>query len=94
MLRPIYLQPGDKVALISPAGVPKTDNIDYAVNLLRSWELIPVLSKHIYARNGQLAGTDQERLEDLQVMLDDDDRVSGVDQPLKHLDELSDVRHV
>lgn len=73
MLRPIYLQPGDKVALISPAGVPKTDNIDYAVNLLRSWELIPVLSKHIYARNGQLAGTDQERLVDLQVMLDDEE---------------------
>ena len=73
MLRPIYLQPGDKVALISPAGVPKTDNIDYAVNLLLSLELIPVLSKHIYARNGQLAGTDLERLVDLQVMLDDEE---------------------
>ena len=35
MLRPIYLQPGDKVALISPSGVATKEQLD------GSWNLYP-----------------------------------------------------
>lgn len=47
MLRPIYLQPGDKVALISPSGVATKEQLDVACSLLTSWELEPVPGQQI-----------------------------------------------
>ena len=69
MLRPIYLQPGDKVALISPSGVATKEQLDAACSLLTSWELEPVPGQHVLSRHGRLAGTDEERLHDLQTAL-------------------------
>ena len=34
MLRPIYLQPGDKVALISPSGIATKEQLDYGSGLM------------------------------------------------------------
>lgn len=73
MLRPIYLQPGDKVALISPSGVATKEQLDAACSLLTSWELEPVPGQHVLSRHGRLAGTDEERLHDLQTALDAED---------------------
>lgn len=73
MLRPPYLQPGDKVALISPAGIIDSRHIEYAENFLRTWGLIPVRGKYVLAQSGYFAGTDQQRLEDLQWALDAED---------------------
>ena len=73
MLRPIYLQPGDKVALISPSGVATKEQLDVACSLLTSWELEPVPGQHVLSRHGRLAGTDEERLHDLQTALDAED---------------------
>ncbi len=70
MLRPSYLQPGDKIALISPAGIISPEVINHASELLHSWDLIPVVGKHATSQYGYFAGTDQERLEDLQWALD------------------------
>ena len=73
MLRPIYLQPGDKVALISPSGIATKEQLDAACSLLTSWELEPVPGQHVLSRHGRLAGTDEERLHDLQTALDAED---------------------
>ncbi|WP_292269514.1 LD-carboxypeptidase [Butyricimonas sp.] len=73
MLRPIYLQPGDKVALVSPSGITTKEQLDAAAALLASWELIPVPGEHVLARDGRMAGTDEERLADLQAALDAED---------------------
>ncbi len=73
MLRPSYLQPGDHVALISPAGIIGTDVVDHAIDVLRSWGLIPLVGKHATSQCGYFAGTDDERLEDLQWALDAED---------------------
>lgn len=74
MLRPIYLQPGDKVALISTLGYrDKRKQLDAACSLLTSWELEPVPGQHVLSRHGRLAGTDEERLHDLQTALDAED---------------------
>lgn len=73
MLRPIYLQPGDKVALISASGVATKEQLDAACSLLTSWELEPVPGQHVLSRHGRLAGTDEERLHDLQTALDAED---------------------
>ncbi len=73
MLRPIYLQPGDKVALISPSGTATKEQLDAAAALLDSWELVPVPGKHVLSQHGRMAGSDAERLADLQTALDSED---------------------
>lgn len=73
MLRPSYLQPGDKVAIISPAGIIDERHLEYALHILRSWELTPVPGRHVLAQWGSFAGTDEERLTDLQWALDAED---------------------
>ena len=73
MVRPLYLQPGDKVALLSPSGYTTDKQLEQAKRLLEAWQLVPVVAPHAQARNGQLAGTEQERLSDFQQALDDEE---------------------
>lgn len=73
MLRPPYLQSGDNVALVSPAGVIDPQYIDHAVEVLRSWGLNPIVGKHAASRDNYFAGTDRERAEDMQWALDAED---------------------
>jgi len=61
------------VALISPSGVATKEQLDAACSLLTSWELEPVPGQHVLSRHGRLAGTDEERLHDLQTALDAED---------------------
>lgn len=73
MLRPPFLQTGDKVALVSPAGNIDVSYIEAARQLLTSWGLNPVSGRHAVSRYYYFAGTDQERQEDLQWALDDEE---------------------
>lgn len=73
MYRPPYLQPGDQVAVISPAGAIEPAVIEEAVKTLRSWELEPVIGKHVAAKYGYFAGNDNQRAEDMQWALDTED---------------------
>lgn len=72
MFRPPYLQTGDKVALVSPAGAIESGYIRDAVHLLRSWGLDPVVAPHALSSSGYFAGTDEERAQDMQWALDDE----------------------
>lgn len=56
MLRPPYLQAGDKVALISPAGTIAPECIEYAEKILCSWGLIPVRGRYATSRHNDLPG--------------------------------------
>ncbi|MDQ6754773.1 MAG: LD-carboxypeptidase [Actinomycetota bacterium] len=63
------LRPGDRVALVATAGEPAAEQLDRAIGLLRSWELVPVPGDHLqskHPRASYLAGTDRQRAEDLQ----------------------------
>lgn len=73
MLRPAYLQSGDKVALISPSAFVTPEAIEKAESLLHSWGLIPVRNEYLFSRHGQLAGTPKERLAEWQFSLNNDD---------------------
>lgn len=73
MLRPPYLQPGDQVAFVSPAGIIDKTYIENAAETVRSWGLVPVVGKHTTSQHGYFAGTDSERMEDMQWALDDED---------------------
>jgi len=68
---PPYLQPGDEVAILSPASFPATENWKKGVEVLESWGLRVRNAPHYLARHFGLAGTDAERLADLQQMLND-----------------------
>lgn len=73
MLRPAYLQPGDKVALISPAGAIHPQYIEDAKTILRSWNLEPVTGKYAVSLYESFAGTDAERQEDFQWAIDSEE---------------------
>ena len=77
MRLPPALAPGARVALIAPAGPLRPDELDASVANARAlgWEPIPSL--HVLRRDGYLAGSDAERLADLNTALQDD-RIDGI----------------
>lgn len=71
MTAPPKLNTGDRVAIVSPAGKVKRENILISVRVLVKWGLKPVLGHSVFGSSYNFAGTDEERLADLQQMLDD-----------------------
>ncbi len=67
---PPYLREGDEVGIISPSWAIDEDKINASVIFLESWGLKVRLGKNILKRSGPFAGTDSERLDDLQKMTD------------------------
>ncbi len=67
----MFLQKNDKVALISPAGpITNRQPVTDAENLLNKWHLQAELGKNALKSQGHFAGSDAERLADLQKALD------------------------
>lgn len=73
MLKPPFLQPGDKVALVSPAGNVAAASIEPSVKIIEDWGLCPVVGKNALSKYGYFAGTDEQRLEDMQWALDSEE---------------------
>lgn len=67
------LQKGDRVAIVSTARKISTLEIQSAIDLLNSWGLKPVIGKTIDAAESQFAGSDELRISDFQMMLDNTD---------------------
>lgn len=59
------LEPGDVVRLVSPSGPTRPDRVARGIELLEGWGLRVELGKHAFDRAGYLAGSDADRLEDL-----------------------------
>jgi len=70
-IQPPFLKNGDEVAIVSPSWNIEEDKINAAVVLLESWGLKVRLGKNVLKRSGPFAGTDNERIYDLQKMTDD-----------------------
>ena len=71
LITPPYLKKGDQVALVTPAGFLEDEKpILLAEQLLQSWGLEAVRSDYVLEKNGYLAGTDAQRLQDFQKALD------------------------
>jgi muramoyltetrapeptide carboxypeptidase len=71
---PRALRRGDRVAVLAPASplaAGREADLERGLERLRSWGLRPVLAEHARRRSGYLAGTDEERVRDLQAALDD-----------------------
>lgn len=69
-VRPRALRPGARVALIAPAGPVTPERIERSAERCRSLGLEPMLFPSARARHRYLAGTDEERLADLQSAFD------------------------
>ncbi|SEP79938.1 muramoyltetrapeptide carboxypeptidase [Hyunsoonleella jejuensis] len=70
--QPLYLQKGDTVAIVAPAGILKNreGEINKAKALLKNWGLQVVVGNNIFNQGQHFAGTDDERCEDFQKALD------------------------
>jgi len=70
MIFPPNLKPGDTVGILATARKNLENNLGPATSWLESWGLKVKIGKTIGLDYHQLAGTDEERAEDLQEMLD------------------------
>lgn len=71
MLVPPFIKSGSKIRMVSPAGKVKESLVLPAVEWLKKQGYKVELGKHVFAQHFQFAGTDAQRLEDLQIALDD-----------------------
>ena len=72
LIQPPYLQIGDSVAIVAPSGVlkHKEKEIKLAKDLLESWGLKVKIGNHVFSKSNHFAGTDHERAQDLQNVMD------------------------
>ncbi len=71
LIQPPYLKKGDTIGIIACARKISREEMDPAVAILKSWGLEVVLGKNVFNTDCQFSGTDAERAEDLQTMLND-----------------------
>ncbi|TYP76183.1 S66 peptidase family protein [Aquimarina intermedia] len=70
MILPDFLKKGDKVGILSTARKIDKRDIEPALGQLESWGLQPILGPTIDLECNQFAGSDEDRIQDFQNMLD------------------------
>ncbi|MGW6566677.1 S66 peptidase family protein [Streptomyces sp. NPDC054975] len=68
-VRPARLRPGARVAVVAPSGPIPKDRLAAGLDILRGWDLEPVVAPHVldvHEELGHLAGSDDDRARDLQ----------------------------
>ena len=73
MITPRFLKPNDKVVILSPSGKIEAQWVEGLKEVLESYGLIVSVGEHALCGNGRFAGTDEERINDLQEAIDDQD---------------------
>ncbi|GAA5210440.1 S66 peptidase family protein [Streptomyces thinghirensis] len=70
LTRPARLAPGARVAVVAPSGPVPEERLQAGLDVLRGWDLDPVVGPHALDRHGAfdyLAGADTDRAADLQA---------------------------
>lgn len=71
---PPYLQKGDTIGIVCPAGYMAAEKVETCVNTLKEWGYKVKLGKTVGGNSTTyFSGTDEERLTDFQQMLDDNE---------------------
>ncbi|MEU0372558.1 LD-carboxypeptidase [Streptomyces sp. NPDC006283] len=68
LTRPPRLRAGDRVAVVAPSGPVPDERLDAGLDILRGWDLEPVVMPHVretHPELGYLAGADEARARDL-----------------------------
>ncbi len=77
-IKPQALKKGDRIALVSPASRPEsTQVLARAFAVVEKMGFKPVIAKHALAINGYLAGTNEERAQDIMDAFCDDS-IAGI----------------
>jgi muramoyltetrapeptide carboxypeptidase len=72
MKTPPFLSPGDTIGIVCPAGFMPKEKILNCVSMLKKWGYKVQIGKTVGGKSkNYFSGTDEERLIDLQIMLDD-----------------------
>ncbi|KAA9041410.1 LD-carboxypeptidase [Ginsengibacter hankyongi] len=69
---PPYLKPGDTIGILCPSGYMPYEKAVTAIETLTGWGFHIVTGKTLGHQFNYFSGTDEERLNDLQQMMDDD----------------------
>ncbi|MFE8700642.1 LD-carboxypeptidase [Cytobacillus sp. FJAT-54145] len=77
MIKPQSLKRGDTIGILAPASPPNQENLERSLEFLRELGLNVKFGQHVKNEYGYLAGTDEERLEDLHNMFLDKE-VKGI----------------
>jgi muramoyltetrapeptide carboxypeptidase len=71
---PVYLQKGDTIGLVCPAGFMTLDKVQTCINTLNEWGYTVKIGKTVGSNStNYFSGSDDERLNDFQQLLDDDE---------------------
>ncbi|MEO8764142.1 MAG: LD-carboxypeptidase [Ginsengibacter sp.] len=70
---PPYLSPGDKIAIVCPGGYMPYGKAVTAIETITGWGFEVIPGKTLGTQVNYFSGTDRERLNDLQAMMDADD---------------------
>jgi muramoyltetrapeptide carboxypeptidase len=73
MLYPPFLKHGSVVGITCPSGYVANERVTYAVTILERWGFEVRLGATVGTEHFYFSGTDEDRLVDLQAMLDDPD---------------------
>lgn len=72
LVKPAYLKKGDTIIILAPAGKLKDRSaVDPGIELANHWGLVVFFGNHLLSQDNSFAGTDAQRLEDLQKAMDD-----------------------
>jgi muramoyltetrapeptide carboxypeptidase len=73
IITPQYLKPGDTIGLVCPAGYMSFERVEACIAVLQQWGYqVKTGSTVGSASENYFSGSDEERLADLQQMMDDD----------------------
>jgi muramoyltetrapeptide carboxypeptidase len=71
MIYPEYLQKGDRIRIVAPAGKVSKEKVLPGIELLQDLGYEVIIGKHVFDRHFQYAGTDSQRVADLQEAIND-----------------------
>ena len=71
MIYPEYLQKGDRIRIVAPAGKVSKDKLLPGIELLQDMGYEVIVGKHVFDRHFQYAGTDEQRASDFQEAIND-----------------------
>ncbi|MBO4644930.1 MAG: LD-carboxypeptidase [Bacteroidales bacterium] len=73
MIIPPFLHPGDCIGIVAPARRISASEVKPAIDFLEFQGFRVALGKHLFDKDHQFAGTDEQRAADFQAFLDDPD---------------------
>lgn len=69
--QPKFLRPGQRIGIVSTARKISPEELKPALKIIEQWGFEVILGKNLFNEKNQFAGTDEERANDFQQMMDD-----------------------